>query len=98
MPNGGSGTLTDFGCIPNDPAGFTATIYRIGLGMIGGVAILFIIYGGYILLTSQGDPTRLNKGKSYIMYAIIGLLLAVFGYVFIEVIAVDILHIPGFSH
>lgn len=88
---------TDLGCIPNDPVLFVGRFYSIGLSLIGGVAVLFIIFGGYTLLTSQGNPTQINKGKSYIFYAIAGLLLAIFGYVFVEVIAVDILKIPGFN-
>ncbi len=90
-------TPTELGCIPNDLPGFVAKFYGIGLGLIGGVAVLFIIYGGYIILSSQGNPQNLNKGKSYIMYAIIGLLLAIFGFVFVQIIAVDVLKIPGFS-
>ncbi|PIY94418.1 MAG: hypothetical protein COY68_02560 [Candidatus Levybacteria bacterium CG_4_10_14_0_8_um_filter_35_23] len=90
-------TSTELGCIPNDPVGFVAKFYAIGLGLIGGVSLLYIIYGGYLILVSQGNPEKINNGKSYILYAIIGLLLAIFGYVFIQVIAVDILHIPGFK-
>jgi hypothetical protein len=90
-------TSTELGCIPNDPVGFVAKFYAIGLSLIGGVSILFIIYGGYLILVSQGNPERINNGKSYIFYAIIGLLLAIFGFVFIQVIAIDILHIPGFK-
>lgn len=89
---------TDFGCIPtNNPVAFVSKYYAIGLGLIGGVSLLFIIYGGYIILSSQGNPMRLNVGKSYIVYAIIGLLFAIFGYVFIQLIAVDFLNIPGFK-
>lgn len=90
-------TPTELGCIPNDPIGFVAKFYGIGLGIIGGVAVLFIIYGGYVILSSRGDPQNLNRGKSYITYAIIGLLLAIFGFVFVQIIAVDVLKIPGFS-
>ena len=93
----GQSLVEGIGCIPTDPIGFVAKFYSIGLSLIGGVAVLFIIYGGYTLLTSQGNPVQINKGKSYILYAIIGLLLAIFGYVFVEVIAVDILKIPGFN-
>lgn len=88
---------TELGCIPTDPVGFVAKFYGIGLGLIGGVAVLFIIYGGYIILSSQGNPQNLSRGKDYIMYAVIGLLLAVFGYVFVQIIAVNVLKIPGFS-
>jgi len=90
-------TLTDFGCIPNDPVGFIQKFYGIGLGLISGVAILGIIYGGYLILTSQANPLRLEKGRSYVLYSIIGLLLAVFAVVFVQFIAVNLLHIPGFS-
>lgn len=88
---------TDFGCMPNDPVGFIAKFYGVGLSLIGGVAVLFLIYGGVTILTSSGRPDKLQKGKEYIYYSIAGLLLAIFGFVFIEFIASDILHIPGFS-
>ncbi|OGH21327.1 MAG: hypothetical protein A2958_00815 [Candidatus Levybacteria bacterium RIFCSPLOWO2_01_FULL_38_13] len=95
--NGVDGIETDLGCIPKDPFAFVEKFYGIGLGLIGGVALLFIIYGGYLVLTSQGEPIQLEKGKSYIYYSIAGILLAVLGFVFIRVIAVDVLHIPGFQ-
>jgi cell division protein FtsW (lipid II flippase) len=88
---------TELGCIPTTPAGFVQKYYGYGLGLIGGVATLFIIYGGYIMMMSQGNPTKVNEGKSYLVYSFIGLLLAVFGYVFVQVILVDVLHVPGFS-
>jgi hypothetical protein len=88
---------TDFGCWPNDPIGFTEKFYGYGIGFVGGLALLMLIWGGYTILTSQGEPQKINIGKSYIYYAIAGLLLAVFGFVFFEYLAVDILRIPGFS-
>lgn len=86
---------TQLGLLRTNPAGFVQDIYTIGLGLIGGVALLFIIYGGYLILTSQGDPTQIRSGKATIFYAIAGLLLAIFGFVFYEVVAGDVLKIPG---
>lgn len=88
---------TDFGCFPNDPIGFVQKFYGIGVGLVGGLSLLVLSWGGYIILTSRGESSKLNIGKSYIFYAIVGLLLAIFGYVFFEFVAVDLLHIPGFS-
>lgn len=88
---------TDLGCIPIDPLKFVEKFYGFGLSLVGGVAVLFILYGAYIVMTSQGNPDKLANGRSYIMYAIIGLLFAIFGYVFTQVVVVDILHIPGFG-
>lgn len=89
--------LTDFGCVPDDPVGFVQRFYGIGLGLIGLVGLLFLIIGAYHILTSRGDPMQLEKGRSYILYSIIGILLASFGFVFMQIIAGDILKIPGFT-
>ena len=88
---------TDFGCFPNDPIGFVQKFYGIGLGFVALVALVVLIIGGYTLMMSKGDPGRVSAGKSWIFYAIVGLLVAIFGYVIIQVLAVDILKIPGFS-
>lgn len=88
---------TDLGCLPSDPVGFIQKFYGWGLSLIGLVGLLFLIYGGYHVLASGGNPERLQKGKEYIVYAIVGLLLAFFGFVFIQFIAGGVLRIPGFE-
>lgn len=87
---------TDLGRIPTDPTGFATKIYEIGLGLVGLVALLFIIYGAYLVISSQGDVQKLNSGKNYIIYSIIGLILAVAGYAFYQFVAKGVLGIPGF--
>lgn len=89
--------VTDLGCLPNDPVGFIQKFYGWGLSLIGMVGLLYLIYGGYHVLTSGGNPQRLQKGKEYILYAIIGILFAIFGFVFIQFIAGGVLRIPGFE-
>lgn len=96
-PNELYGYMTDLGCIPYDPAAFAGKFYGIGLSLIAGTSLLFLIFGAYLIMTCRGDKGQLATGKSYIYYAIIGLLLAIFGFVIIQVIIVDILKIPGFS-
>jgi len=88
---------TDFACLAKDPIQFTGALYTIGLGLVGGVGVLFMIIGAYLILASQGDPTKVAKGKEFITYSIIGILLALFGYAFYQIIAVDVLELPGFS-
>lgn len=89
--------ITDLGNISCSPAGFAQAIYAIGLSFIGVVALLFIVYGGFLILTSQGSPDQVAKGKSYITYSIIGIVVAVSGYTIYEVIVKNILKIPGFN-
>ena len=92
------GFETDFGCLDqSNPAKFASDVYNIGLGIIGATALLFIVYGGYLILTSQGSIDQLNKGKSYIFYSIVGIILAVAGFAFYQIIARDVIKIPGFT-
>jgi len=88
---------TDFGCFHNDPIGFAEDFYPYGLAFVAAISLITLIIGGYAILTSRGEPQRLNIGKSYLFYSISGLLLAIFGYVFIRVVLVDVLHVPGFK-
>ncbi len=88
---------TDLGCVPQDPIGFVEKFYGIGLGIIGMVGVLFMIIGGYYIITSAGNPERLATGKSFIFYALAGIMLAVLGFIFIQIVTGEILRIPGFG-
>ena len=88
---------TDLGEISCSPTGFATSLYGIGLSFIGIVALLFIVYGGFLILTSQGNPEQINRGKSYITYSIIGVVLAVSGYGLYQILAIDVVKIPGFT-
>lgn len=90
--------VTDLGTIPCSPTGFAQAVYSLGLMFIGAVALLFIVYGGYLILTSQGSPDQVSKGKSYITYAIVGVVLAISGFAAYQIIALDVLKLPGFGN
>ena len=89
---------TAIGCIQADDAGgFAQYLLRIGIGMGGGIAFLLIIFGGFQILTSAGNPERLNEGKELVSSAIAGLLMVIFSIFLLKIIGVDILGIPGFG-
>ncbi len=48
------------------------------LSVIGGLALLFFIYGGFLMLISAGNPERIQKGRDTLMWATVGLIV-VFG-------------------
>jgi len=43
----------------------------------GAIAIIFIIIGGIRYITSTGDATRVQKAKDTVLYAVIGLIVAI---------------------
>jgi hypothetical protein len=93
---GKSGTWTAFGCIPNDPQSFLGIALSVVVDIAGGVAFLVLIRGALLVLTSQGNPEKIEQGKSQITSAIYGLLFLAFSTVILGIIGVDILRIPGF--
>jgi len=91
------GSWTVFGCLPHDPSAFAAFILRFSLGIGGGIAFLASILGGFYLLTSAGNPGRINQGKKIIFYSGLGLLIIIFSIFILQLVGVQILGIPGFG-
>jgi len=95
--NNQKGNWTIFGCLPSDPNGFAASLLRFSLGIGGGIAFLASLLGCFYLLTSQGDPERINLGKKIIFYAISGLLIIVFAVFILQFLGLNLLGIPEFG-
>ena len=49
------------------------TIVTAIIGVLGIVAVVFVIMGGVQYMTSAGDPGKIKKAKDTILYACIGL-------------------------
>jgi hypothetical protein len=92
-----NGAWTAFGCIPTDPSVFIGQIIGIAVGIGGGIAFLLILFGGFQILMSAGNPERLNAGKELVTSAITGLLIIIFSLFILRLIGVTILGIPGFG-
>jgi len=88
---------TIFGAFDTDASGFIAKIFTIILSISGGIVIASIIYAGYRILTSNGNPETLKAGRERLTGAIIGLLFIIFSLVLLQFIGVDILGLPGFG-
>ncbi len=95
---GCTGVNTAFGLWSTDPAGFVKSLFSVLMSIAGGVAMLIIIFAGYTMIASQGDPEKIQGAREQITAAVIGLLFLIFSVVVLEVIGVDILHLPGFTH
>lgn len=99
-PLGGGGCSgeeidTAIGCIPIDTQDMVAFILRWAIAFAGGVAFILIIIASFQIMTSQGDPKRLQAGKELLSSAIMGLILLIFSAFILRVIGVNILNIPG---
>lgn len=93
------GIWTAIGCVPTDPIILLNQyiLAAAGFGIAGGVAFLYFLYGAFLILTSMGNPERINEGKEIMISSISGLLLILFSVFILQVIGVDILKIPEFG-
>jgi hypothetical protein len=88
---------TAVGPISTDAAGFVQSIFKIVLGLAGGIALILIIVSGYRYMASQGNPEAVKAATEQLTSAIIGLLFIIFSFVILQMVGVDILQIPGFG-
>ena len=73
------------------------TIVNYSTGIGGIIAFLLIVFGGFQIILSAGNPERVKAGKEMITSAIAGLLLIIFAVFILKLIGYDILKIPGFG-
>jgi hypothetical protein len=62
----------------------------------GFLLLLYLLYGGFALITSGGDPKGLQAGKNKVLYALVGFIIIFVAYWLVE-IAGMVLGIPSFS-
>jgi formate hydrogenlyase subunit 3/multisubunit Na+/H+ antiporter MnhD subunit len=80
---GGSSSLTGSQSLSQ----LITNIIRILLLIVGSIAVLFIIYGGYMYVTSAGNEEQAEKGRNTLVNALIGIVVVTMAYVLVTIIA-----------
>lgn len=90
--NGKTGIYTAIGCIPvlGGQQEFATFILTWAIGIGGGIAFLLIVYAGFMIMTSSGNPERLKAGQELLTAAISGLVLLIFSVFILNFIGVKI--------
>ena len=66
---------------------FIKSIIDVGTTLAGLVATAFFVVGGFIYITSSGNPQRLEKAKHTLIYSSIGLTIVIAAFVISTVVA-----------
>ena len=64
--------------------GIFQTITNTLLFIIGAISVIMIIFGGFRYVTSGGDSAGVTSAKNTILYAIIGLVVAILAYAILD--------------
>jgi len=65
---------------------FIDNFIRLGLYIAGMLSVIFLIVGGLQYVTSSGNPQRTAKARTTMLYAIGGMLLALFAFAIVDFI------------
>lgn len=60
------------------------TVVNVMMFVLGAIAVIMIVIGGINYATSQGDSGRTKTAKDTILYAVIGLVVALFAYAIVN--------------
>ena len=56
------------------------------LGLVGVVGVAYFIYGAYLYLTASGAPNQMERGKTAMMTALAGVVLALVAFGVVELV------------
>ncbi|MFH1230999.1 MAG: Ig-like domain-containing protein, partial [Planctomycetota bacterium] len=76
--NGGGDNALILGSRPIEET--VARIINVVLGFLGVIAVLLILYAGFIWMTSQGNSEKIQRAKLILISAVIGLLIVLSAY------------------
>lgn len=74
-----------------------AFILRWATGIGGAIALILMIYAGFLIMTASGVPERIKAGQELLTSAIAGLILLIFSIFVLKFIGVDILGLCKFG-
>lgn len=63
---------------------YIVNIVNFVLGFLGLVAMIIVIYGGFLYVTAAGQEEQTTKGKKSIMYAIIGIVIILISFALVN--------------
>lgn len=59
-------------------------IIEVVIQVLGLLAVIVIIFGGFTYMTAQGDPGKLTKARNTILYGVIGLVVALLAFAIVN--------------
>ncbi|MFH1822471.1 MAG: hypothetical protein ABH830_02105 [Patescibacteria group bacterium] len=72
------------GLSEGDPRVIAARIIRVALGFLGLIALVLIIYAGWLWMSSAGEEDKINQAKKIIKNAIIGLIIILMSFAIVS--------------
>lgn len=66
------------------PASIIGLFIKAILGIIGGLALVMMIWGGFQWLTAAGNKEKIDSGSKTMLWAIVGLIITLSSYLLVD--------------
>lgn len=86
-----SGLAPTFGLGSANLQDTVINIVKWALGLLGLVAVIIIIYGGFLWMTAHGDATQIEKAKRVLKQAVIGLVIILLSWAIVQFVVGSII-------
>ncbi len=77
---------TGLNCGPTSIAGIFRLVINWALAIAFIAAVIILIYGGFLYITSAGNADQAGKGKTAIFNALIGIVIIVLSYTIVQIV------------
>lgn len=69
-----------------NPSSIIGIVIKAFLGLVGGVALVMMVWGGFQWLTSAGNAEKVKKGSMTMVWSIVGLVLTLSSYLILNTV------------
>ncbi|HEX3081687.1 MAG TPA: hypothetical protein VHQ86_00365 [Candidatus Saccharimonadia bacterium] len=83
----GAGQACGSNCGSGDFAGLLKSAANVLTFLVGSVSVLMIIYGGFRYVISRGDSSQIKVAKDTILYAVVGVIVAIVAFAIVNFVA-----------
>jgi len=78
-----------------DPREMAASIIQVLLGFLGIIAVVLILYAGFLWMTAAGDDAKIKTAKGTLMAGVIGLIIILMAYGIATMVINEIMEATG---
>jgi hypothetical protein len=88
LPAGGCNQLNGMNCASViSVGGIIIIVLNWFLGIAGLIAVLFLVWGGFKMIVSNGNEETFKEGRTTVINALIGLAVVILAYVVVTIVA-----------
>gem|GEM_PF-1858455 len=88
---------TGLGCMPTDVGGLVKILFSTFTGVLGALIFACVFLNGLKIMSSKGNPEAMKKAQEALTSCLVGFVVLTLSVVFLKIVGVDILQLPGWS-